>query len=73
MVYGNLVMEICRVYELDLEEWEIQNNIEYNVIESKVLSNDYFLNMHCEDKSKLGKYIRLKKGEVRTQGPKVQL
>lgn len=65
MVYGHHVMDICRVYGLDLEGYGIQHNTEFKVIESRILGNAHFHNLYYEEKYKPRKYIRLKKGEVR--------
>lgn len=51
MVYGYLVMDICRAYELYLKGYKIQYNIEYKVIESRILNNAHFHNLRCEDRS----------------------
>lgn len=69
MVCRHLIMEICREYELDLEGFGVKHGIEYNVIESRIFRNAYFHRLHYEDKSKLGKYHKLKPGEVRVKGP----
>lgn len=73
MVYGHLIMKICRAYELDLKGWGVKNNIEYKLIKSEILNNAHFHGLHCADKIKLGKYTMLKEGEVRVQGPMMKI
>lgn len=51
----------------------MSQRIQYKVIELRIFNNSHFHNLHCEDKTKLGKYTKLKHGEVRVKGPKVQL
>lgn len=72
MVYGHLIMEIYRAYEIGLEGCGVKHGIEYNVIESKIFNNAHFHGLHYEDKSKPGKYQKLKLGEKRVKGPKTQ-
>lgn len=63
-------MEICRAFELHLEDYAIRKGIRYNVIESKIYSNAHFHGLHYNDTSKATKHQKLKLGEQRTQSPK---